>query len=156
MSLSMAGRCSMTSFSIFVCCWGQGNLPQGLCDAIIITLYKKGVESDCSNYRGITLLSFPVKVLAKVLDNRLIPLIAEEDLPKSQCGFTINRGMTDRLFVLRQLQDKCREQDKLHCVTFVNLTTAFDTVSRTGLWLTLELLGCLPIFLMIVIQLYKN
>ena len=41
---------------LFICCWEQGKLPQDLCDAVIITLYKnKGEKSDCSNYRGITL-----------------------------------------------------------------------------------------------------
>ena len=32
-------------------------------------------------------------------------------------------------FILRQLQEKCREQNKGLYVTFVDLTKAFDTVS---------------------------
>ncbi len=54
----------------FVFCWEQGKLPQDLRDAVIITLYKnKGEKSDCSNYRGITLLSVAGKILASVLLN---------------------------------------------------------------------------------------
>ena len=95
---------------LLVCCWEQGKLPQDLRDAVIITLYKnKGEKSDCSNYRGITLLSIAGKVLARVLLNRLVPTITEESLPESQCGFRANRGTTDMVFVPRQLQEKCRE-----------------------------------------------
>ena len=38
------------------------------------------------------------------------------------------------IFVLRQIQKKCREQNMGLSATFVDLTKAFDTVSRDGLW----------------------
>ncbi|GFR64639.1 cilia- and flagella-associated protein 74-like [Elysia marginata] len=116
---------------LLVCCWEQGNLPQDLRDAVVITLYKnKGEKSDCSDYRGITLLSIAGKVLARILLNRIVSTIAEENLPESQCGFRSNRGTTDMVFVLRQLQEKCREQNKGLYITFVDLTKAFDTVIK--------------------------
>uniref|UniRef100_K7EZ64 Reverse transcriptase domain-containing protein n=1 Tax=Pelodiscus sinensis TaxID=13735 RepID=K7EZ64_PELSI len=118
----------------FVCCWEQGKLPHDLKDAVIITLYKnKREKSDCSNYRGITLLSIAGKILARVLLNRLVPAIAEDHLPDTQCGCRANRGTTDMVFVLRQIQEKCQEQNKALYVTFVYPTKAFDTVSRQGL-----------------------
>ena len=60
------------------------------------------------------------------------------------------------VFVLRQLQEKCREQNMGFYATFIDLTKAFDTVSRTGLWLILERLGCPPKFLQMVIELHEN
>ena len=60
------------------------------------------------------------------------------------------------VFVLRQLQEKCREQNKGLYVTFIDLTKAFDTVSRTGLWRILEKLGCPPKFLEIIKQLHED
>ena len=60
------------------------------------------------------------------------------------------------LLVLRQLQEKCRKQNMGLYATFIDLTKAFDTVSRTGLWLILERLGCPPKFLQMVIQLHEN
>ena len=142
---------------LFTCCWEHNKLPQDLRDAVIITLYKnKGEKSDCSNYRGITLLSIAGKILARVLLNRLMPNIADEHLPESQCGFRANRSTTDMVFVLRQLQEKCREQNKGVYTTFVDLTKAFDTVSRKGLWQILERLCCPSKFLNMVIQLHEN
>ena len=101
---------------LLVCCWEQGKLPRDLRDAVIVTLYKnKGEKSNCSNYRGITLLSIAGKIFARVLLNRLVPIIAEDHLPETQCGFRANRGTTDMAFVLRKLQKKCREQNSTVC-----------------------------------------
>ena len=66
---------------LFTNCWEKG------------TLYKtKGEKSDCSNYRGITLLSLAGKILARVLLDRFIPTTAQENTHESQCGFRSNRG----------------------------------------------------------------
>ena len=69
---------------LLVCCWEQGKFPSKLRNAIIVTLYKnKEEKSDCSNYRWIILLSIERKVLARVLLNRLVPTIAEDNLPET-------------------------------------------------------------------------
>ena len=126
---------------LLVCRWEQSKLPSDLSNAVIVTLYKnKGEKSDCSNYWGITLLSIAGKILARVLLNRLVPTIAEDHLPETQCGFRSNRGATD-MFILRRLQEKSREQNKGLYVSFVDLTKAFDTVSRKGLLMIMEHLG---------------
>ena len=92
----------------FVCCCEQGKLPHDLRYVVIITLYKnKGEQSHCWNYRGMTLLSIAGKILARGLLNRLVPSIADEHLPETQCGFRANRGTTDMVFALRQVQEKC-------------------------------------------------
>ena len=51
------------------------------------------------------------------------------------------------IFILRQIQEKCREHNMGLYAAFVDLTTAFDTVSRNGLWKILARLGCPPKFL---------
>ena len=132
-------------------CWEKGIVPHDLRDAVIVSLYKnKGVKSDCSNYRGITLLSVAGKIIARVLLGRLIPTIAEENLSESQCGFRENRETTDMIFVLLQLQEKCRQQNIGLYAAFIDLTKAFDTVSQDGLWKVLMKLGCPPKFLVIL------
>ena len=74
--------------NLFVSCWEQGVQPQDLCDAVIINIYKnKGETSDCSNYRGITLLSIARKILARVLLNRLVPSVTN---PQGKSRFLIN------------------------------------------------------------------
>ena len=102
------------------CCWKQGKFPQFFRDADNISMYKsKGERFDCSNYPALALHSIAGKILARVLSNRLVPSIAEEDLPVIQCGFIANSGMKDMLFVRRQLYQQCQEQDKGLHATFI-------------------------------------
>ena len=80
-------------------------------------------------------MSIAGKILARVLLNRLNEhLERSELLPESQCGFRKNRGTVDMIFTARQLQEKCQEQNMDLYMTFVDLTKAFDIVSREGLW----------------------
>ena len=90
-------------------CWHGGAVPQDMMDSKIVTLYtNKGERNDCNNYRGIYLLSIVGKVFALVILVRLQKL-AERIYPESQCGPRAERSTIDKIFSLRQLQDKCRE-----------------------------------------------
>ena len=60
------------------------------------------------------------------------------------------------VFVLRQIQEKCREQNMGLFVAFIHLTKDFDTVSREGPWKILARLGCHPKFLTILRQLHEG
>ena len=125
-------------------CWKEGAVPQDMRDAKIVTLYKnKGERSDCNNYRGISLLSIVGKVFARVILTRLQKL-AERVYPESQCGFRSERSTVDMIFSLRQLQEKCREQQMPLYISFIDLTKAFDMVSRDGLFKILPKIGCPP------------
>ena len=56
------------------------------------------------------------------------------------------------IFTARQLQEKCQEQNiDLH-MTFMDLTKAFDTVSREGLWKIMPKFGCPTKFIAVVRQ----
>ncbi|XP_078661585.1 uncharacterized protein LOC144905710 [Branchiostoma floridae x Branchiostoma belcheri] len=125
-------------------CWEEGEIPQDMKDSNIITLYKnKGDRSDCNNYRGISLLSIVGKIFARVVLGRLQRL-ADRVYPESQCGFRSERSTIDMIFSLRQLQEKCREQRQPLFIAFIDLTKAFDLVSRDGLFKILAKIGCPP------------
>ena len=87
----------------------------------------------CGNYRGISLLSIAGKLYAKILVMRL-QILSEELLPESQNGFSPSRGTTDMIFTLRQIQEKCREQNVPLYICFIDFCKAFVNVSREALW----------------------
>ena len=60
------------------------------------------------------------------------------------------------IFMLRQIQEKCREQNMGLYAAFVDLTKAFDTVCRDGLWKILARLGCPPKFITILRQVHEG
>ena len=125
-------------------------------DAKIVTLFKKkGDCSGCNNYRGISLLSIVGKVLALVFLARL-QILADRIYPESQCGVRSGRSIVDMIVFVRQLQEKCMEQQQPLYLVFVDLTKAFDLVSRTGLFKLLEKIGCPPKPLSIIASFHVN
>ena len=60
------------------------------------------------------------------------------------------------IFSLRQLQEKCREQGKQLYVAFIELTKAFDQVSRDGRFKILAKISCPPTLLSIVRFFHDN
>ena len=142
---------------LFQSMWNQEQVPQELKDASIVHLYKrKGNRQSCDNHRGISLLSIAGKILARVLLNRLIDHLEDGLLPESQCGFRQGRSTADMIFAARQLQEKCQEQNVSLYTTFVDLTKAFDTVCREGLWGIMAKFGCPDKFISLVRQFHDG
>ena len=56
----------------------------------------------------------------------------------------------------RQLQEKCQEQNVDLYMTFVDLTKAFNTISRDGLWKTMTKFGCPPRYIAMVRQFHNG
>ena len=60
------------------------------------------------------------------------------------------------IFSLRQLQEKFVEQQRSLYITFTDITKAFDTIGRDGLWKILPKFGCPPCLTNIIHQFYKG
>ena len=60
------------------------------------------------------------------------------------------------IFAARQLQEKCQEQNVDLYMTFDDLTKAFDTDSRNGLWKILAKFGCPALFIVMVRQFHDG
>ena len=53
--------------------WRTGEWPTPWTQSLVITLPKKGNLQQCQNYRTISLISHPSKVMLKIIPNRLKP-----------------------------------------------------------------------------------
>ena len=60
------------------------------------------------------------------------------------------------IFTVRQVQEKCIEQNMDLFAVFIDLTKAFDTVNRQALWTILLKLGCPDKFVNIIRQFHDN
>ena len=90
-----------------------------------------------------TFLNIVGNVFARVVLVRL-QVLTERIYPESQCGFRSERSTVEMIFSIRQLQEKCREQQMPLYIAFIDLTKAFDLVSRQGLFQLLKKIGCPP------------
>nr|VZI10277.1 unnamed protein product [Spirometra erinaceieuropaei] len=124
--------------------------------ALFQEMWRQGNRQVCDNHRGISLLNIAGKIFARILLNRLNNHLEQGLLPESQCGFRRHRGTTDMIIAARQLQEKCQEMRTHLYSTFVDLTKAFDTVNREGLWKIMQKFGCPERFTQMVRQLHDG
>ena len=82
--------------------WQTEGLPTPWTQILVIALPKKGNLQKCQNYRTISLISHPSKVMLKIILNRLKPQ-AEKIIAEEQAGFRAGRSTTEQIFNLRIL-----------------------------------------------------
>jgi hypothetical protein len=85
--------------------WDKEELPEEWMESITSTIYKKGDEGECSNYRGMSLSSTSYTILSNVLLSRLIPYAEKitEDHPR---GFRRKRPTNDHILCIRHILEK--------------------------------------------------
>ena len=118
--------------------WQTGEWPTPWTQSLIITLPKKGNLQLCQNYRTISLISHPSKVMLRILLNRLKPQ-AEEIIKEEQAGFRAGRSTTEQIFNLRILCEKYLQHQQSLYHVFVDFKKAFDRVWHAALWATTRL-----------------
>ena len=104
--------------------------------SLVITLPNKSNLQQCQNYRTISLISHPSKVMLKILLNRLKPkaeIIAEE-----QAGFRAGRNTTEQIFSLRILYEKYLQHQQDLYYIFIHFKTIFDRVWHAAMWTTMK------------------
>ena len=102
-----------------------------------MTLPKKGNLQQCQNYRTISLISHPSKVMLKTILNRLKPQ-PEKIIAEEQADFRAGRSTTEQIFNLRILCEKYlwHQQDLYH--VFIDFKKAFNRVWHAALWATMK------------------
>ena len=122
---------------IFNAIFRSGKFPVSESMGMITQIYKgKGDTNNCTNYRGITIISVLAKLYAVLLNARLASfrLASPSGRARGQGGFLTDHRTTDHLFVLQHFIDKYRLKNKPLYSCFVDLSKAFDTISRPKLW----------------------
>ena len=120
--------------------WKLGKTPKDWQTGVIIPIFKIGDRKQCTNYRGISLLSLPGKVNAKCLERKRRERVKPK-LQDSQCGFCSGCSTMDQIFTLKQIFKKSWEYGKDLSACFVDLKKAYDRVPRNKLWKVLQEYG---------------
>ena len=116
--LIQGGGEAMIDMLLIICnkIWQTGEWPTPWTQSLIITLPKKGNLQLFQNYRTMSLISHPSKVMLRILLNRLKP--QAEEIIKEQAGFRAGRSTTEQIFNLRILCEKYlqHQQSSLPCL----------------------------------------
>jgi hypothetical protein len=94
-------------------------------------LQEQGDMQSCTNYRGIKLMSYTMKLWERIIEHRLRGVT---NVTENQFGFMPERLTIEVNFLIRQLMEKCMEQKKNMHMVFIDLEKAYDEVSRNVMW----------------------
>ena len=115
-------------------------VPSDWAQSFIVCLYKGKRDAwERGNKLGLKLIEQVMKVLERIVNCLIRQLVSIDD---SQFGFVPDRGTTDAIFVVRQLQVKYLAANNKRLYTaFVDLEKAFDPMPQKVIWWVLRKLG---------------
>ena len=139
--VGISGKLSIQVNIILQICFMLSIVPVDWVIVCVVPLYKgEGDVHECSNFRGISLLSVVGKVYGRILINRIRDK-TENVIAEVQSGFRRGRGCTDQIFIIRQICEKYLGKGEDVYFTFLDLEKAYDRVDRDAMWNVLRLYG---------------
>ena len=111
--------------------WETKEWPKEWTRLLVIPLPKKGNLKQCQNYRTISLISHPSKIMLRVILNRLKPK-AEELLAEVQASFRPGRSTAEQIFNSRVIIEKHLQHQRDLFHNFIDFKKAFDRAWHGG------------------------
>ena len=116
-----------------------GNIPHIWKKAIVVPLHKKGLRSDCNNYRPIALTSSVCKTMETILRRVLVQHLNVNGLLNgSQYGFRAYRSCESQLIHYQGSLLQDLERHKANFAIYIDFSKAFDKVPHNKLLTKLE------------------
>ena len=116
--------------------------PDSWKKATVTPLPKGGDKSDVNNFRPISILPLPAKLMEKVLHKQLLEYLIEENLlSDNQDGFRPKRCTQDSIEKLTNNIYTALNKEKCTTAIFLDFRKAFDTLNHTILLRKLEKMG---------------
>ena len=136
--------------------FAQGAIPGSVIKGVI-TLLKKGgrhVWEGLDDYRPITLLNTELKILARVLANRL-QLVISDLIGLEQTYAVKGRSIQDNLHLIREVLEGIKDDTETALIS-LDQSKAFDRVDHRFLATVLETAGFKPEFRRWISMMYHN
>ena len=120
----------------------SGTLPAAVKSSLIPPVFRKGDESDSSNYRPIAVGEPLCRLYAAILNSRIVNWAETNGLrAPCQAGFRPRLSTEHQLFALRHFIDRSKSQKQPLFAAFVDLKKAYDSVQHPLLWAALQRKG---------------
>ncbi|CAM4403626.1 unnamed protein product [Lepidochelys kempii] len=117
---------------IFENSWRSGEVQDDWKKANVVPIFKKGKEEDLGNYRPVSLISVPRKIMEHVLKESILKHLEERKVIRnSQYGFTKGKSCLTNLIAFYDEITGSVDEGKAVDVLFLDFSKAFDTVSHS-------------------------
>ena len=144
--------CKITLIKLFNDMWEKGSFPPSWREATVIPIPKPGKDNTIpNNYRPIALTSCLCKTFERIVNDRLVWFLEQNDIiTKFQAGFRRGRSTTDQLLRLETSIREAFIREQHLIAIFFDLEKAYDTAWKYGILKDLHdsgLRGYLPTFI---------
>ena len=109
----------------------ERTLPEDWKRAIIVPIHKGGTKEEVTNYRPVSLLPVALKVMERLLRDRIVKHLTENGLLRNeQHGFTKNRScLTNLLTCLDEVTNRVDNGEQVE-ICYLDFRKAFDSVNH--------------------------
>lgn len=108
-----------------------GTFPEKLKVAVVVPIFKKGVATECSNFRPISLVSVFSKVYEKIMKKRMLDFLNKTRFfSLNQFGFRLGLSTEVALLSFMDKVNNGLNDGKYVSGLFIDIKKAFDTVNH--------------------------
>ena len=118
--------------------WETKTWAEEWSNSLILKIPKTGNLRCYKNYRTISRISHPSKIMLRIILNRLKGK-AGKLLSEEQAGFRPKRSTAEHIFNVRPLIDKHVDHQQGLYHNFIDFKKAFDLVWHKGLWRVMQI-----------------
>lgn len=122
--------------------FSSARVPSCLRAAEVVNIHKGGDACDMNNYRGISLIELPVKVISAVITRRVSDQLEKAGrLTSFQAGFRREEEALGHVVGLHELVQRRLNKGKTTYLAFIDVKKAFDSVPHGALLKKLDSIG---------------
>ena len=133
----------------------KGEMPRSMRIAVVKLIHKKGDKNKMSMYRPISLLCADYKIIAKILTERMRPVL-NSVIDNDQQGFIKGGNISGNLLQVKAMIEYCNEEDIDGAMIFMDFKKAYDRIDRDMMFRTLEKMNFGEDYIKMVKLLYTN
>jgi hypothetical protein len=127
---------------LFNAIWRKGYIPSCWRTATVKSIHKTGDPTEMDNYRGISLMPVPLKLLLIILTYRIVRALEGNGLlAREQAGFRDKEECPGQVAALVETIVRRSEGGQATYAMFVDLTKAYDTVPHEALFAKMDQIG---------------
>ena len=121
--------------------------------------YKGGKKDkkEIKNYRPIAVANTVANIYCGLIKEKIRDILeTEEIISEEQNGFRKDRRGTENLYIIKEIIDEVKKDNKEIYCAFLDIEKAYDTVDRQRLWEILERIGLSEHIRKIIKSMYRN